>query len=326
MAGVFLVSDQIYKKGIKKDVMKTVMVIMSTYNGEKFIQEQIDSILNQINCCTKIYVRDDGSTDRTVEILDGYKQRGLIDYCVGENLKPAKSFLTALLDCEQADYYAFSDQDDIWEKDKLYSAICMLEKMPDKKSPMLYCSNLKVINSNKIVLKEKLLPDEIVMDYEQLLVRSPHIFGCTEVFNNELYNIIKKNGVPKNLIMHDLWVALIAASCGNIIYDNDAHIKYRQHENNHTGATETPLKVWKNRMQVVRHKLPWSIADQAAEFIEYIGNDTLRKNGKLRYTQMVSDYKKSLKKMFVYIKNFKHDSMNEKQYAFHVLMIFMKRL
>lgn len=135
MARVFLVSDQIYKKGIKKDVMKTVMVIMSTYNGEKFIQEQIDSILNQINCCTKIYVRDDGSTDRTVEILDDYKQRGLIDYCVGENLKPAKSFLTALLDCRTSRLLRISDQASIWEKDKLYSRYVCFEKMPDKKVP-----------------------------------------------------------------------------------------------------------------------------------------------------------------------------------------------
>lgn len=306
--------------------MKTVMVIMSTYNGERFIREQIDSILNQENCQVGIYVRDDGSTDRTVEILSAYRKNGVLDYCVGKNLKPAKSFLTALIDTKQADYYAFADQDDIWEKDKLYSAIHTLEMNPQPNVPLLYCSNLTVVDSDKKMIKEKLLPDKIVKDYQQLLVRSPHIFGCTEVFNNELCNIIRKNGVPENLIMHDLWVALIAASCGKIIYDNTAHMKYRQHGDNHTGATETSRKAWKNRMQIIEHRLPWSIANQAEEFIEYMGEDLLRERGLLDYTEMVSNYKRSMKDTMRYIGNFKHDDMNSKQYMFHVLMASLKRL
>lgn len=102
---------------------KSVQVVMSTYNGEKYLKEQIDSILSQEGVDVRLYIRDDGSSDRTTDILASYQEHKNVKIEKGNNLGFAKSFLTALDECDEADYYAFSDQDDVWEKDKLSTAI-----------------------------------------------------------------------------------------------------------------------------------------------------------------------------------------------------------
>lgn len=120
---------------------KSVQVVMSTYNGEKYLKEQIDSILSQEGVDVRLYIRDDGSSDRTTDILASYQEHKNVKIEKGNNLGFAKSFLTALDECDEADYYAFSDQDDVWEKDKLSTAIEILEE-ESQSTPLLYCSAL----------------------------------------------------------------------------------------------------------------------------------------------------------------------------------------
>ena len=108
--------------------MKKVCVLMSTYNGEKYLKEQIDSILKQKGVKVNLLVRDDGSTDNTLSLLEEYKKKGLLDYCCGSNMKPARSFMELLSIAPDSDYYAFSDQDDYWEHDKLFNAVKNTEK------------------------------------------------------------------------------------------------------------------------------------------------------------------------------------------------------
>ena len=102
------------KCDIKKDMKSKVVVLMSTYNGEKYIQEQLESILTQTYHNIKIYVRDDGSSDQTLEILKKYENENKIILLKGTNKGFIGSFLTLLKECEEADYYAWCDQDDIW--------------------------------------------------------------------------------------------------------------------------------------------------------------------------------------------------------------------
>ena len=96
-----------------------VLVLMSTYNGEKYLREQIDSILGQRGVEVSLLVRDDGSTDATLTTLDEYKESGRLDYYCGNNLGPARSFMHLLQNAPASDFYAFSDQDDKWMDDKL---------------------------------------------------------------------------------------------------------------------------------------------------------------------------------------------------------------
>ncbi|MEE0463519.1 glycosyltransferase family 2 protein [Blautia hydrogenotrophica] len=305
--------------------MRTVTVVVSSFNGEKYIKEQIDSILSQKHCKISLIVRDDGSSDDTIAILHQYEKKGQLKLVQGENLKPAKSFLEALKHSGETDYYAFSDQDDIWLDDKLNVAISALEKM-DKKTPNLYCSNLTTINNDYEVINDKLLPEKIVSDYRELLIRSPHIFGCTCVFNSILRNFIVKRELPQRLIMHDLWVALIAASLGNIYYDPSSHIKYRQHGDNHTGAIVSERQKMKGRMDIIKGKTPFLISPQAEEFIQYVGTEELKSVGLLEYTTIVANYRKNIVSKLKYLRTIKHDSMDIRQYLFHVLMILLNRL
>lgn len=126
---------------------KSVQVVMSTYNGEKYLKEQIDSILSQEGVDVRLYIRDDGSSDRTTDILASYQEHKNVKIEKGNNLGFAKSFLTALDECDEADYYAFSDQDDVWEKDKLSTAIEILEE-ESQSTPLLYCSALQRVDEN----------------------------------------------------------------------------------------------------------------------------------------------------------------------------------
>ena len=128
--------------------MKKVQVIMSSYNGEKFIKKQIDSILNQQNVEVSLLIRDDGSKDGTIEILRDYENRGLIKVIYGKNIGPTASFLKLIDECDNADYYSFSDQDDVWLEDKLSTAVKILEENSVNKRPLLYCSALQRVDAD----------------------------------------------------------------------------------------------------------------------------------------------------------------------------------
>ena len=123
-----------------------VAVLMSTYNGENYMKEQIESILNQRgNFELDLWVRDDGSTDATKKILMQYEIEKKLHWYEGRNLKPALSFMDLIKHCENYDYYAFADQDDYWMPDKLLTGIMQIK---DIKTPSLYCSNAELVDDN----------------------------------------------------------------------------------------------------------------------------------------------------------------------------------
>ena len=119
---------------------KKVKVLLSTYNGAEFLQEQMNSILQQTHGDVDIVVRDDGSTDRTISILEAYEKAGQITLHKGQNLGFALSFFELLKVAGEADYYAFADQDDIWLDYKMAYAVKKLEK-EDPQMPTLYFSD-----------------------------------------------------------------------------------------------------------------------------------------------------------------------------------------
>ena len=223
--------------------MDTVCVLMSTYNGEKYLVEQIESILNQKRVIVYLFVRDDGSTDNTVDILKKYKSENKLEvYQDDENLGPANSFMKLLYDSSDYDYYAFADQDDIWLEEKLFVAI---QKIKEKNSlPTLYCSNQLIYKDNRVG------GVRFLHEPEHGLIEAicGNVFsGCTMVFNKELADIIKKkqhrpNSDVLRMRMHDTWVIAVAECIGDVIYDQNAYIKYRIHENNTVGLKKGKVK------------------------------------------------------------------------------------
>ena len=219
--------------------MTKLTVLLAAYNGEKFLREQLDSILNQNlpqDIELKIIVRDDGSTDGTLDILKEYcdNYKDVVSYYAGENVRTARSFLHLLKNCPQSDYYAFSDQDDFWYPDKLARAIEALQAEPEQDIPLLYCSNVMVsdaeLNPVGIMNSEKIYSD---LAHVLIYVMSN---GCTQVFNNRTRDELLKYDMDKNLvIMHDRLAELIIAMTGKIIYDENPTMLYRQHGSNVVG-------------------------------------------------------------------------------------------
>lgn len=211
------------------DKMK-VQILMSTYNGERFLREQIESLLRQSWKNVEILIRDDGSKDGTREILNEYSDKyENIQVYLESNLGVARSFFE-LLKKSDADYVAFCDQDDIWLEKKIEAAVVKLEQ---EKGPALYCSNKFLVDSTGNPMKK-----------QDIRKRRPGFgnavvecicTGCTAVMNQELAEILKEK-VPEHAILHDWWTYLAASYVGKVIYDEQAYIYYRQHQENVVGA------------------------------------------------------------------------------------------
>ncbi len=222
---------------------KKVAVIMSSYNGEMFIEEQIRSIFNQENVEVKLYIRDDGSTDSTIKIVKRLQKEFPIELLIAsKNLKPALSFLEALTLCPyEVDYYSYADQDDIWFSEKLSNACEKIDQFPDNE-PNLYCSTYNVVDENL-----KLIFTRDLSIYRKLTLQSTLLgicpSGCTMVFNKVLKNEIVKSN-PNFIRMHDFWTLLTAQALdGNIFIDNKPSMSYRQHGSNSVGfSNNTRIK------------------------------------------------------------------------------------
>lgn len=214
-----------------------VCVFMSTFNGEKFLREQLDSLVAQINIKLFLKIRDDGSTDKTLSIIQEYKNKypNLIEYYSGNNIGFANSFYELIRNYEGYDYYAFSDQDDIWDRNKIIKAISMIK---DKNKPSLYGSNLKAFNTNddtKYYIYDLKNKDELLSKMKNYpFISNP--YGCTMVWNAALQKELLKYDKPHKLT-HDVWVNLIAICIGDVYFDFNSYINYRIHDKNACGAT-----------------------------------------------------------------------------------------
>lgn len=218
-----------------------VTVLLSTYNGEKYIKELIDSVLNQIGVEVLLQVRDDGSTDSTIQLLESYNDSRIKIIRGNKNLGPAKSFLTLLHDCDRSEYYAYCDQDDVWYPQKLLTAVNAINGNDE---PTLFISTYDVVDEqlNKLYTYDMKFENPLRIQ-DTILYRAPS--ACNMVFNDKLRVIIKKK-VPDNARMHDFWTLLVAQSnkC-KIITKQIPLIKYRQHDNETVGIKPTRWTAFK---------------------------------------------------------------------------------
>lgn len=207
-----------------------VQILMSTYNGKKYLKEQMDSLLSQTYENIEIIVRDDGSSDGTGEILEIYqKQHSNVRVYLQENIGLVDSFFW-LLEQSDAEYVAFCDQDDVWKPKKIERAVEQLKKI---KGPAVYCGNKMLVNAE---LKEMGLSDQQTPKpgFGNAVIENI-VTGCTMVLNRELTDLLKKQ-IPKHAVLHDWWCYLAATYYGAVIYDAVPYIYYRQHGENQVGG------------------------------------------------------------------------------------------
>lgn len=226
--------------------MNKVAVLLSTYNGEKYVEQQINSILNQLDVEIDLFIRDDCSTDNTVNIIKNkFNQYSNIQFLKGkENLGYKKGF-KYLIDYVYGteidyEYYSFCDQDDFWEENKLKSAIKKIEFDSDKSIPISYASNLKIVDEKLNFLKKMYEKNPIPIKFEQYLLNG-YAYGCTIVLNNPGFKLIRKfNGGDKYAF--DFYIPIVISMFGKNIYDENSYILYRQHESNVIGANRNLKK------------------------------------------------------------------------------------
>ena len=255
--------------------MKKIAILLSSYNGEKYISGQIESIINQKSSCEiSIIVRDDGSKDSTVSILENYCKLNKIELIKGDNYGPSKSFLWLLKEYRDYDYYSFSDQDDIWDINKIEKGIDVIKEI---EKPTLYCSNSKLVDEDLNSYGRNTHRYNPTFNLESVLALLSCAQGCTIVINKALAKIVQNNRLPENIVMHDsLVTCLCAAVNGKIIYDHNPTMKYRIYGENTLGLSTKKqigiVNICRERLKEIFTKRKVSMSDQANEIINIYGN------------------------------------------------------
>jgi glycosyltransferase involved in cell wall biosynthesis len=209
-----------------------VCVLLSTFNGERHLDAQLQSLRAQTGARVSLHVRDDGSADASVAILQRHIDRWpeLANVPSGPNLGAARSFLELLRTAPDADYYAFCDQDDVWLPGKLARAAEALLTDP---MPALYCSNVACVAEDLKVLGVPRANGDTRLQH---LLFENIAYGCTTVMNGAARALIVQRLPEQGLVMHDWWCALVVAALGRIHYDPQPAILYRQHGANAVGS------------------------------------------------------------------------------------------
>ena len=234
--------------------MRDIVILLSTYNGDKFLVQQLESILAQSGVNIHLIVRDDGSSDGTLHILRQYIPRFCKDSTIieGENIGWKKSFFelikVAAAHYRNYDFFAFADQDDIWMPEKISRAIESIESSGN--GIRLYCSNLFYYKDG---INHGLIRNKADYSYKNCLIRN-YATGCTAVFNKKLLETMAQEQ-PEIELPHDYFAYLIAALCGKVIIDHQSFILYRQHDNNQIGCETSFFKRWKRRLISIKDAL-----------------------------------------------------------------------
>lgn len=208
-----------------------VVVLMSTYNGERHVAEQLRSILAQLPAGGRVDVRDDGSTDGTVAAMQALRDWRICVSC-GPNLGFGRSFLTLLSNVPPtADLVMFADQDDVWLPGKIERAWANLRRFGDQ--PALY-------GSAQMLADAELRPLHVTRPwahaptFERALVENM-ITGCTAALNQPALRLLQRAGVPQGVHFHDWWLYLVVSAFGHVVYDPEPTLLYRQHGANQIG-------------------------------------------------------------------------------------------
>ena len=224
---------------------KRVSVAMATYNGEKYIKEQIESILLNLEDNDELVISDDGSTDKTIEIINAIADSRIKLLC-GPKQGLIKNFENAIVNCS-GDYIFLSDQDDIWEPNKVSK---VLEYFIMKNCDCIIHDCI-IINSDdsQIINNSFFNYRHSRKGFFSNIIKNSYI-GCCMAFKKELLKKILP--FPKNIAMHDQWIGLISNKYGKNYFLSDKLIRYRRHENNKTNMKHLKCKFMiKNRLNMI---------------------------------------------------------------------------
>lgn len=259
-------------------IMPHVCICLATYNGAAFLRKQLDSYLTQSHKDWSLLISDDGSTDGTKQVLKRFisdNPHHDIKVMDGPQEGYARNFLSAL--CHQdlkGDYFAFSDQDDIWLPDKLSTAILALERNNTREA--------KLYGGRTIIIDDQ----DCINSKSPLFVRPPSFQnalvqsiagGNTMLMNAEARELVQKAGATVDIVSHDWWVyLLISGAGGEVIYDPEPQVLYRNHDNNLIGSNRGLVAKYKRLAAVMENRfISWNERNERAIFgaLEHLTNE-----------------------------------------------------
>lgn len=218
-----------------------IAILMATYNGEHFLQEQIESILDQSYTDWSLFIHDDGSSDGTNAIIDDYVARypEKIFRVSGASCGCARDNFFFLMREVEADFYMFCDQDDVWMPEKVRKTYISMQDIDCGSNPALVFTELSVVDENRSMIAESMSDYQNLncrdLSLNRLLIQNA-VTGCTMMVNRALRDMMLKYNHIENIKMHDWWGGIIAAAFGEILFIDEPTICYRQHSDNSVGA------------------------------------------------------------------------------------------
>lgn len=262
-----------------------IHIIMCTYNGEKYVREQLQSIIDNRYSDWKLYISDDQSQDGTSGIVNEYVSRYPDKILFKMHTNPsgiARHFLERIkelsLSMKSDDFIMLCDQDDIWFEDKIALTMEYMNRLViqnGNEMPLLVCSDTEVVDEKKRTIAKSFRRMNHYsikkLDFAHLLMENK-VQGCTVMINRAL--AVKLNEMPREISMHDAWLGLIAVTMGRLVYIDEATMAYRLHESNESGCVafrKIIVEQFKNmnaQKYTVYRQIP-----QAKEFLRIYGNE-----------------------------------------------------
>jgi len=303
--------------------MPKVAVLLSTYNGQLFLKDFLKSLCIQQFRDFDLIVRDDGSTDQTLSILDGFVKKLRIIYLKDKgNIGPAKSFIKLLIKAEYSyDIYMFADQDDWWECDKISRCVDYFCNT-DIAVPTLYCTALELVDSNLQHLRYTSRPNKLSLN--NALVENVAT-GCTIGLNSSAKKLILES-IPHKYTMHDWWIYILLSSFGKVVFDKKPTIKYRQHNFNTIGGASNFFEKYKRRFVHFfkqEKRGVFLISDQAQAFLECYGH-RMTDDVKEQVSLLLPSNKTLLNSLYLFLFSPFHRQKNIDSFILRVLFLLRR--
>lgn len=261
---------------MRNSAEKRVSILLSTFNGERYLAPQIESLLAQDYRHCAILVRDDGSSDGTPSLLRRYEKKfpRRIRVEIGENIGVVRSFFNLLARAPgDSSFYSFCDQDDVWRDDKISRAVERIESIPSS-LPGLYCSRVEYVDGELGHLGYSPLYRDT--GFRHALFENI-VTGCTLMLNRCARELIVRGRPPdlSNVVMHDWWCFLVISAFGAIVFDDFAGVKYRQHPGNVIGGTQDRSREIMTHLRRLasRREVFYRPHAQAREFLRSYGHE-----------------------------------------------------
>ena len=252
---------------------KKVQILLSTYNGERYLKAQLDSFVAQtIFQNVSVLIRDDGSTDGTATILQEYKRK--YGFCVeyGSNIGTTRSYLWLLEHSDDTcEFFAFSDQDDVWLPEKLEKEFAEMQTM-DSTRPRLVSTYSEIVDKNLSHQGSSISIARGVSFFNAMVQNVCP--GHTQLLDRKLRNAVQKSTEPDAILVVDWWVYLIASGLGSVKILPEVTVLHRQHGNNTVGYATSPVRQFVTRLRRLHGKTAAAMTRQLKAFYRCYGEQT----------------------------------------------------